>query len=54
CRESSRRSSRSLYLVVQEWFYANQKPCKCLKCGRSFSWSSHLIHHQKIHSREQP
>ncbi|NXE44324.1 ZN606 protein, partial [Ptilorrhoa leucosticta] len=53
CRESSRRSSWNSELVVREQFYAKRKPCKCLKCGKSFSWSSHLIHYQNTHTGEK-
>lgn len=29
-------------------------PCKCGECGKGFGWSSSLISHRKIHTRERP
>uniref|UniRef100_A0A8C3V148 C2H2-type domain-containing protein n=1 Tax=Catharus ustulatus TaxID=91951 RepID=A0A8C3V148_CATUS len=30
------------------------KPHKCLECGMSFRWNSHLISHQRTHTGERP
>ncbi|NXU42630.1 ZN792 protein, partial [Drymodes brunneopygia] len=31
-----------------------EKPHKCLECGKSFSWRSSLIQHQMNHTGEWP
>ncbi|NXM97626.1 ZNF91 protein, partial [Sylvia borin] len=54
CQEDRQRSNWSLELVVYQQFPNEEKPYKCLECEKSFSWRSSLIHHQKIHIREQP
>ncbi|NWT79870.1 ZN184 protein, partial [Lanius ludovicianus] len=52
-REGGRRSGRSSELGVPEQL-PNEKPHKCLKCGKSFTWSSSLIQHRKNHMGERP
>ncbi|NXM30864.1 ZN660 protein, partial [Oxyruncus cristatus] len=46
--------SQSSDLVVPEQFHAEEKPYKCLECGKSFSKSTALLTHQHLHTGEQP
>ncbi|NWH99472.1 ZNF3 protein, partial [Tichodroma muraria] len=53
CQEGVRSFIQSSDLVVHKQLCIDEKYYRCLECGKSFSQRSHLIHHQKIHTRGQ-
>ncbi|NWR95583.1 ZSCA2 protein, partial [Furnarius figulus] len=44
--------SQSADLVEQQGLQRRVKGYICLECGKSFNWSSNLIHHQHSHTGE--
>ncbi|XP_010615172.1 zinc finger imprinted 2 isoform X2 [Fukomys damarensis] len=55
-KASSPVLSNKTYLIhyQREQDYVRERACKCCDCGRTFSHSSHLILHYRIHAREKP
>ncbi|NWU40362.1 ZNF3 protein, partial [Hylia prasina] len=41
-------------LTVQKQCHTGELPYECGECGKSISWSSSLITHQKMHTAEKP
>ncbi|XP_042306506.1 zinc finger protein 883-like [Sceloporus undulatus] len=41
-------------LMSRERIYSGEKPFRCLGCGKSFSWRSHLLMHLSTHTGDKP
>ncbi|NWR46027.1 ZN572 protein, partial [Regulus satrapa] len=52
CRDAGQRSRQSSELGEKP--HGEEKPYKCLECGKSFSCNSHLREHQNLHTGERP
>ncbi|NXG01870.1 ZN75A protein, partial [Sakesphorus luctuosus] len=50
CQEGSQSFRESSDLVVHEQLHNEEKPYKCLECGKSFRQSNKLNQHQMIHA----
>ncbi|NXG13141.1 ZN570 protein, partial [Grallaria varia] len=54
CQEGGQSFSQNPDMVVHQQLHAREKPYKCLKCRKSFSNSSYLRTHNRVHTGEKP
>ncbi|XP_058530888.1 zinc finger imprinted 2 [Ochotona princeps] len=48
------RSKTYLIRYQRKHGYVGEKACQCCDCGKTFSQTSHLIQHYRIHAHERP
>ena len=51
-RKQLLKSQEFFHITIHERNHNGEKPFKCIKCGKSFSWSRDLKYHLRIHAGE--
>ena len=47
-RKQPLKSQEFFHITIHERYHNGEKPFRCIKCGKSFSWSRDLKYHQRI------